>query len=77
MVLSSYPALIKTLKIIGQLSYLGRSDSLRIFKLYLPIDLFNRIKLMSKFYGVSISKMMTELLERGYLEILKTNTKGE
>ena len=52
----------KTVKIIGQSSYLGRSDSLRIFKLYLPIDLFNRIKLMSKFYGVSISKMMTQLL---------------
>lgn len=32
---------------------------------------------MSKFYRVSISKMMTELLERGYLEILKTNMKGE
>lgn len=48
-----------------------------IFKLYLPIDLFNRIKLMSKFYRVSISKMMTELLEIGYLEMLKTNTKGE
>ena len=77
MVLSSYPALIKIVKIIGQSSYLGRRDSLRIFKLYLPIDLSNRIKLMSKFYRVSISKMMTELLERGYLEILKTNTKGE
>ena len=68
---------LKTVKIIGQSSYLGRSNSLRIFKLYLPIDLFNRIKLMSKFYRVSISKMMIELLERGYLEILKTNTKGE
>ena len=54
-----------------------KEDSLRIFKLYLPIDLFNRIKLMSKFYRVSISKMMTELLEIGYLEMLKTNTKGE
>ena len=52
---------------------------MRIFKLYLPIDLFNRIKLMPKFYRVSISKMMTELLEIEYLEILKTNinTKGE
>ena len=50
---------------------------MRIFKLYLPIDLFDRIKLMSKFYRVSISKMMTELLEIGYLEILKINTKGE
>ena len=68
---------LKTVKIIGQSSYLGRRNSLRIFKLYLPIDLFNRIKLMSKFYRVSISKMMTELLEIGYLEILKTNTKGE
>ena len=77
MVLSSYPALIKNSKNNRTISYLGRRDSLRIFKLYLPIDLFNRIKLMSKFYKVFISKMMTELLERGYLEILKTNTKGE
>lgn len=76
-VLSSYPALIKNNKNNGQSSYLGRRDSLRIFKLYLPINLFNSIKLMSKFYRVSISKMMTELLERGYLEILKTNTKEE
>ena len=77
MVLSFYPALIKNSKIIGQSSYLGRRNHLRIFKLYLPIDLFNRIKLMSKFYKVSIPKMMTELLEIGHLEILKTNTKGE
>ena len=50
---------------------------MRIFKLYLPIDLFNRIKLMSNFYGVSISKMMTQLLEMGYLKMLESNTKGE
>ena len=50
---------------------------MRIFKLYLPIDLFNRIKLMSKYYRISISKMMTELLEMGYLKMLKSNTKGE
>lgn len=50
---------------------------MRIFKLYLPIDLFNRIKLMSKFYGISISKMMTQLLEIGYLKMLKQNAKGE
>ena len=77
MVLSSYPALIKNSKNNRTIILFRKEDSLRIFKLYLPIDLFNRIKLMSKFYGVSISKMMTELLERGYLEILKTNTKGE
>lgn len=50
---------------------------MRIFKLYLPIDLFNRIKLMSKFYGISTSKMMTQLLEMGYLKMLESNTKGE
>ena len=50
---------------------------MRIFKLYLSIDLFNRIKLMSKFYRASISKVMTELLEIEYLETLKINTKGE
>ena len=50
---------------------------MRIFKLYLPIDLFNRIKLMSKYYGIYISKMMTQLLEMGYLKMLESNTKGE
>ena len=44
---------------------------MRIFKLYLPLDLFNRIKLMAIFYRVPISKMMTQLLEMGYLEMIK------
>ncbi len=44
---------------------------MKIFKLYLPIDLFNRIKLMAKYYKVSISKTMTQLLEIGYLEMIK------
>ncbi len=44
---------------------------MRIFKLYLPFELFDRIKLMAKFYKLSISKMMKELLEIGYIEILK------
>lgn len=48
---------------------------MRIFKLYLPIELFDRIKLMADFYQISISKMMIQLLEMGYLEMLKINTK--
>ncbi len=48
---------------------------MKIFKLYLPIELFDRIKLMADFYQISISKMMTQLLEMGYLEMLKINTK--
>lgn len=44
---------------------------MRIFKLYLPFDLFNRIKLMAQFYNVSISNMMTQLLEIGYIDMLK------
>lgn len=44
---------------------------MKIFKLYLPLDLFNRIKLMAKYYRVSISKAMTQLLEIGYLEMIK------
>ena len=46
---------------------------LRIFKLYLPFELFDRIKLMAKFYKLSISKMMEELLEIGYIEMLKNH----
>lgn len=48
---------------------------MKIFKLYLPIELFDRIKLMADFYQISISKMMIQLLEMGYLEMLKINTK--
>ncbi|MBQ8892328.1 MAG: hypothetical protein IJ068_05675 [Bacilli bacterium] len=44
---------------------------MKIFKLYLPLDLFNRIKLMATYYKVSISKTMTQLLEIGYLEMIK------
>ena len=50
---------------------------MKIFKLYLQIDLFNKIKLISKYYGISISKMMSQLLEMGYLKMLESNTKGE
>ena len=48
---------------------------MRIFKLYLPIELVDRIKLMADFYQISISKMMTQLMEMGYFEMLKINTK--
>ena len=44
---------------------------MRIFKLYLPLELFNRIKLIADYYRVSISKTMTQLLEIGYLEMIK------
>lgn len=44
---------------------------MRIFKLYLPFELFDRIKLMAKLYKLSISKMMKELLEIDYIAILK------
>ena len=44
---------------------------MKIFKLYIPIELFDRIKLMAEFYKVSISKMMTHLLEIGYLKMLE------
>lgn len=46
---------------------------MRIIKLYLPFELFDRIKLMARFYDLSISKMMKELLEIGYIEMLKNH----
>lgn len=46
---------------------------MRIFKLYLPFELFDRIKLMAKFYNLSISKMMTQLLEMGYIKMLQNH----
>ena len=46
---------------------------MRIFKLYLPFELFDRIKLMAKFYNLSISKMMIQLLEMGYIKMLQNH----
>ena len=43
---------------------------MRRFNFYLSEELFERIKLLSKFYNISITKIMVELLEIGYVEIL-------
>lgn len=40
------------------------------FDLYLPEDLYERIKILAKKYGLSSTKMMIELLEIGYLRFL-------
>ena len=45
---------------------------MRRFNFYLPEELFERIKLLSKFYNISITKIMVELLEIGYVEMLNT-----
>lgn len=41
------------------------------FNFYLPIELFNRIRLMAEYYNLNISKMMTKLLEIGYIDMIK------
>ena len=71
MVLFSYPAFLEITIFNRKSSYQEGVIFLRIFKLYLPFELFDRIKLMTKFYNLSISKMMKELLEIGYIEMLK------
>lgn len=43
---------------------------MRRFNLKLPIELFERIKLMANFYNVSITKMIVQLLEIGYIGML-------
>lgn len=44
---------------------------MRRFDFWLPIDLFNRIRLMATYYKTHTSKMMIQLLEMGYLEMIK------
>ena len=46
---------------------------MRRFDFNLKEELFNQIKLMADFYNISISKMMIQLLEIGYIEMLKTS----
>ena len=43
---------------------------MRRFDFNLREELFERIKLFSNFYNVSITKIMVELLEIGYIEML-------
>jgi len=44
---------------------------MRRFDFNIPIELFDQIKLMACFYKVPVSKMMMQLLEIGYLGMLK------
>ena len=45
---------------------------MRRFNLYLPEELFERIKLLAKFYNISTTKLMAELLEIGYIDMIDT-----
>ena len=44
---------------------------MRRFNLKLPIELYDRIKLMANFYNISVTKMIVQLLEIGYIDMLK------
>lgn len=50
---------------------------MRRFDFWIPIDLFNRIKLMAEFYNKSVSKMLIQLLEMGYINMLKRSEEYE
>ena len=43
---------------------------MRRFNFYLSEELLERIKLLANFYNVSITKIMVELLEIRYVEML-------
>ncbi len=47
---------------------------MRRFNLYLPEGLFERIKLLAKFYNMSTTKLMVELLEYGYIDMIDIRT---
>lgn len=45
---------------------------MRRFNFFLPEELFERIKLLANYYNISITKLMIELLEIGYIDMLDT-----
>ena len=45
---------------------------MRRFNFYLLEELFERIKLLANYYNISITKLMKELLEIGYIDMLET-----
>ena len=49
---------------------------MRRFDFNIPIELFERIKLLANFYNIPVSKMMIELLEIGYINMFDTRRKN-
>ena len=47
------------------------------FDLYIHMELYERIELMSKNYRLSITQMIIRLLEFGYLDFYKQDYKEE
>lgn len=45
---------------------------MRRFNFFLPEELFERIKLLANYYNIYITKLMIELLEIGYIDMLDT-----
>ena len=76
---SSYPAISHSIHflVIFILNRKIKKEviSLHWFNFYLPVELYDRIKLMAKFYQTSTTKMMVRLLEMGYLKMLESNQK--
>lgn len=56
----------------GNMHHAKEMMYMRRFNLYLPEELFERIKLLAKFYNISITKLMVELLEIGYIDMIDT-----
>ena len=50
---------------------------MRRSNLKLPIELYDRIKLMANFYNVSVTKMIIQLLEIGYIDMLQGGYENE
>ena len=50
---------------------------MRRFNLKLPIELYDRIKWMANFYNVSVTKMIIQLLEIGYIDMLQGGYENE
>lgn len=53
----------------------GSESTEKRFDLYMPIELFDRIKLLAKNYSLSITQMIIRLLEFGYIEFYKQDYK--
>ena len=40
------------------------------FHITMRIELFERVRLLAKEYGISINKMMIKLIEKGYIKMI-------
>lgn len=56
--------------VLSILVFLKESEIMKNYVIRMRNELFERVKILAKEYGLSINKMLIKLIEKGYLKML-------